>query len=248
MPVSYCFQVSSCFSLIFQKKSNRTANAKVLVKQEQPTDLTQTPLMERMTCNLEYYASQVPPSTSAESSGQTAPITPGPSGWNRALRPRVELAASKLKPSTAIKPGLKTTTTLGLPTRLNMLQTAPHSQSFSEPTSSLPYASGSQASQPQSFPFGSTHSLPSPMASTSHHMNVQSIHQFLQTCLPPMDHFLHRFINAGLRTEEGLLGASRWRRELVESFLDQLPPHPDGSPALLMEKLVLMHQFATYFL
>jgi hypothetical protein len=90
--------------------------------------------------------------------------------------------------------------------------------------------------------------MPSPMPSTSHHMNVQAIHQFLRTCLPPMDHFLHRFIHAGLRTEEGLLGASRWRQELIEIFVDQLPPHPDGSPVLLMEKMVLMHQFATYFL
>jgi hypothetical protein len=63
-----------------------------------------------------------------------------------------------------------------------------------------------------------------------------------------MEHFLHRFIHAGLRTEEGLFGASRWQRELIETFLNQLPPHPDGSPVLLMEKMVLMHQFATYFL
>lgn len=63
-----------------------------------------------------------------------------------------------------------------------------------------------------------------------------------------MDHFLYRFINAGLRTEEGLLGVSRWQRELIESFLNQLPPHSDGSPVLLMEKMVLLHQFASYFL
>lgn len=79
-------------------------------------------------------------------------------------------------------------------------------------------------------------------------VNVQAIHEFLRTCLPPMDHFLYRFINAGLRTEEGLLGASRWQRELMESFLDKLPPHSDGSPVLLMEKMVLLHQFGSYFL
>jgi hypothetical protein len=63
-----------------------------------------------------------------------------------------------------------------------------------------------------------------------------------------MDHFLSRFVDAGLRTEEGLLGASRWRPDLIENFLDQLPPDANGSPILLMDKMVLMHQFATYFL
>jgi hypothetical protein len=31
-----------------------------------------------------------------------------------------------------------------------------------------------------------------------------------------MDHFLSCFIDAGLRTEEGLSGASRWRPDLIE--------------------------------
>lgn len=76
---------------------------------------------------------------------------------------------------------------------------------------------------------------------------IEAIRQFLQSCLPPMDHFLSRFIDAGLRTEEGLLGASRWQPDLIENFLDQLPPDDNGSPILLMDKMVLMHQFATYF-
>jgi hypothetical protein len=236
------------FLINLQNKSNLVAKVEVLVKRE-PTDLdllsTESTLVERMTRNLEYYASQVSPSP-AESSAPSVPIAPA--GPGRALRPYIEVTTCRPGPSVTTTENGSKTTTIPLPTRLNTLKIAQHSQSVSEPTSSPPYASSSQASQPLSCPSGSTRSMPSPMPSTSHHMNVQSIHQFLRTCLPPMDHFLHRFINAGLRTEEGLLGASRWRQELIESFVDQLPPHPDGSPILLMEKLVLMHQFATYFL
>jgi len=194
-----------------------------------------------MARNLDYYSTQGSPSTSAESSGPSASVAPAPSEPHPRVRPIVGLTKSEAGPSFTTKN--VTTTATPLPTRIN----TQNSQSSSEATSS------SQASLPQSCLCQSPRqaaiyrSIPS-TPDCSNPMNVQSIHQFLRTCLPPMDHFLYRFINAGLRTEEGLLGASRWTQELLSSFVDQLPPHADGSPVLLMEKMVLLHQFATYFL
>jgi hypothetical protein len=37
-----------------------------------------------------------------------------------------------------------------------------------------------------------------------------------------MDHYLGRFLDAGLRTEEGLFAVSTWGPDLMERFLDQL--------------------------
>lgn len=231
------FRSRSVFLNGFQKKTNPTTNENVPLKQEvldPPLGAnTQIPLVERMARNLEYYASQGSPSTPAESSGPSVPITPVPSGPSTTSKAR--------PPSTTKEVTTKTMTPLA--TRIN----TQNSQCFSDPSSS------SQASLTRSCPFDSTQqvafyrSAPS-VRDIPNTMSVQCIHQFLRTCLPPMEHFLHRFINAGLRTEEGLLGASRWTRELLESFVDQLPPHADGSPVLLMEKMVLLHQFATYFL
>jgi len=62
-----------------------------------------------------------------------------------------------------------------------------------------------------------------------------------------MDHYLGRFLDAGLRTEEGLFAVSTWGPDLMERFLDQLPPDATGSHMLLMEKMVLLHHFKTYF-
>lgn len=95
-----------------------------------------------------------------------------------------------------------------------------------------------QISAPQDGP------MPLPYSQTT---GIMSIRQFLESCLPPMDHYLSRFLDSGLRTEEGLFGASRWQPHLIETFLDRLPPDASGSRILLMDKMVLLNQFATYF-
>ena len=237
------------FSSTFQRKITTNVQA----KQELPTSQglsssasTQIPLAERMTHNLEFYSGNVPTLSQIESSG---PKTLAPSEPNRRARPSVVLpVTSKLRPGNGITEGVAKTSTILSPSSVNNIQrTAQHplSQESTMPTS-ISFCHDNKASPPQPYPSQSmSTSFPN---APPQQINARAIQHFLQTCLPPMDHLLHHFVDAGLRTEEGLLAASRWPRELIESFLDQLPPLPDGSPVLLMDKIVLMHQFATYFL
>jgi hypothetical protein len=66
---------------------------------------------------------------------------------------------------------------------------------------------------------------------------------FLETCTPPMAHFLPNFLAFGCKNEDFLQAVNSWPDDAIEAFLKSL----GGSKFTGMDILVLKHHFRAYF-
>ena len=69
---------------------------------------------------------------------------------------------------------------------------------------------------------------------------------FLETCTPPMTHFLPSFLAFGCKNEDFLQAVNLWPDDVVESFLKSLPPCGE-SKFTGMDIFVLKNHFRAYF-
>ena len=69
---------------------------------------------------------------------------------------------------------------------------------------------------------------------------------FLETCTPPMTHFLPNFLAFGCKNEDFLQAVDSWPDDEIESFLKTLPPCGENR-FTGMDIFVLKNHFRTYF-
>jgi len=77
---------------------------------------------------------------------------------------------------------------------------------------------------------------------------IQSIREFLSTCVPPMGRFLKHFLDFGCSNEQFLRGLSEWAPEAKEKLLRKVLGGPEGHGASEMELAVIQNQLESYFM
>jgi len=70
--------------------------------------------------------------------------------------------------------------------------------------------------------------------------------QFLETCTPPMIHFLPNFLMFGCKNEDFLQAVNSWPDDVIESFLKSLPSC-GKSKFTGMDIFILKNHFQAYF-
>ncbi|KAF8813386.1 hypothetical protein BYT27DRAFT_7239334 [Phlegmacium glaucopus] len=77
---------------------------------------------------------------------------------------------------------------------------------------------------------------------------VTQVARFLNTCFPPMAHFLKHFVDFGCTSEEYLLAVSTWPTAKISHFLSQVSSCGDDEHKLSgMDMAVLRNHFISYF-
>jgi len=91
--------------------------------------------------------------------------------------------------------------------------------------------------------------LPSPTATIPKSKHIAEIHKFLLTCVPPMGHFLARFMGLGITSSEFLYSlSSKWTTAERRKLLKMLPPGPQGEQVTELELAALENRFASHAL
>ena len=78
---------------------------------------------------------------------------------------------------------------------------------------------------------------------------VTRVARFLNSCFPPMAHFLRHFIDFGCTGEEYLVAVSTWPSEKISHFLSQVSAYGSNERRFSdMDMLILHNHFISYFI